>query len=115
MPATLDTPTPHLTRTNRPRPAADRLADAARVALLAGPTALAFFAGGYFDGPRAWAGVAAWLLVVVTAVVYPRLVTSGYGSRPSTYLAMKSFMFAPFAACDTAPHHSSGVKPFPAL
>ena len=36
--------------------------------LLAGPVALAFFSGGYFDGPRAWAGLGAWLLVAVAAL-----------------------------------------------
>ena len=41
----------------------------ARAALLAGPTALAFFSGGYFDGPRAWAGLLAWALVAVADVV----------------------------------------------
>jgi hypothetical protein len=38
---------------------------AAQVVLLTGPTALAFFAGGYFDEAQAWAGLAAWLLVAV--------------------------------------------------
>ena len=38
---------------------------AARAALLASPTALAFFAGGYFDEARAWAGLGVWLLVAV--------------------------------------------------
>ena len=33
--------------------------------LVLGPTALAFFTGGYFTGPRAWAGLGAWLLVVL--------------------------------------------------
>lgn len=37
----------------------------ALAALLAGPTALAFVAGGYFASPREWAGLLAWLLVVV--------------------------------------------------
>jgi hypothetical protein len=45
-----------------------RLLNAARVVLLAGPTALAFFTGGYFDRPRLWAGLIAWVLVV-TAVL----------------------------------------------
>ena len=36
--------------------------------LLAGPGALAFFSGGYFDRPRLWAGVVAWVAVVVAAV-----------------------------------------------
>ena len=35
--------------------------------LLLGPTALAFFSGGYFEGTRAWAGLGAWLLVVLGA------------------------------------------------
>ncbi|MFL5822908.1 MAG: O-antigen ligase family protein [Solirubrobacteraceae bacterium] len=37
----------------------------ARITLLFSPTALAFFAGGYFDEARAWAGLVAWLLVAV--------------------------------------------------
>jgi O-antigen ligase len=41
---------------------------AARVALLAGPTVLAFWSGGYFDTPRAVAGLVAWLLVAVALV-----------------------------------------------
>ncbi len=45
---------------------------AARMALLAGATALAFFSGGYFDEPRAWAGLGAWLLVVVGLLADPR-------------------------------------------
>jgi O-antigen ligase len=41
---------------------------AAGSALLAGPTALAFFSGGYFEGPRVWAGAGAWACVVVALV-----------------------------------------------
>jgi hypothetical protein len=37
-------------------------------ALLAGPTALAFFSGGYFQGPRVWAGAGAWACVVVALI-----------------------------------------------
>ncbi len=43
----------------------------ARVALLAGPTVLAFFTGGYFDTARAWAGLVAWLLVAVALLAAP--------------------------------------------
>jgi hypothetical protein len=43
-------------------------ANAARLILLAGPTVLAFFSGGYFDGARAWAGLVAWSLVAVAAL-----------------------------------------------
>ncbi len=42
---------------------------AARWALLAGPTALSFFAGGYFDEPRDWAGLAVWVLLAVGLVL----------------------------------------------
>jgi hypothetical protein len=73
VPTTLDTPASHRTRTNRRPTVADWLAGAARLALLAGPTAVAFFAGGYFDGPRAWAGAATWVIVAVIAVIYPRI------------------------------------------
>jgi O-antigen ligase len=45
---------------------------AARAAALAGPTALAFFSGGYFDEARAWAGLGAWLLAILALVLEPR-------------------------------------------
>jgi hypothetical protein len=49
-------------------------------ALIGGPTALAFFSGGFFDRPRLIAGVAAWILVVVAAVFAPQpLPTSAAG------------------------------------
>jgi hypothetical protein len=38
---------------------------AARLVLLGGATVLAFFSGGYFDQPQAWAGLIAWVLVGV--------------------------------------------------
>ncbi len=37
--------------------------------LLAVPVVLAFFSGGYFAAPRAWAGVAVWALVAVGCVL----------------------------------------------
>jgi hypothetical protein len=40
----------------------------ARLLVVAGPTALAFFAGGYFGEPRAWAGAGAWVAVVLGAL-----------------------------------------------
>jgi hypothetical protein len=48
--------------------------------LVSGPTILAFFSGGFFDRPRLIAGVAAWGLVVVAALLAPRpLPTSAAG------------------------------------
>ena len=44
---------------------------AAAVVTLAGPSALAFFSGGYFDEARLWAGIAACVLLVVAALVSP--------------------------------------------
>jgi hypothetical protein len=41
-------------------------------AVVVGPVALAFFSGGYFDEPRAWAGLGAWCLVLVAVVVSRR-------------------------------------------
>jgi hypothetical protein len=41
--------------------------------LLAAPTALAFFSGGYFGEARAWAGVGVWLAVVVAALAGARV------------------------------------------
>ncbi len=53
----------------------------ARVVLLAGPVALAFFSGGYFDGPRAWAGLVAWALVAVSMLAVPRPLPRSAGPR----------------------------------
>jgi O-antigen ligase len=48
--------------------------------LLAGPTALAFFSGGYFDEPRLVAALVAWAVVAVVALAIPRpLPRSGPG------------------------------------
>ncbi len=47
------------------------IAMAAIAALLVGPTVLAFFAGGFFDLPRAWAGIIAWAAVFAAALVVP--------------------------------------------
>jgi O-antigen ligase len=40
--------------------------------LLIGPGLLACFDGGYFDGPRLWAAIAAWALLAVVAIALPR-------------------------------------------
>ncbi|PTL56651.1 O-antigen ligase family protein [Paraconexibacter algicola] len=42
-----------------------------RGGLLAGPVVLAFFSGGFFDGPRLWALAGCWALVVAAAVLAP--------------------------------------------
>lgn len=49
-----------------------RLQHAVAVVLLLGPGLLACFNGGYFDRPRLWAGIAAWILLAVVAVALPR-------------------------------------------
>ena len=59
-------------------------AAAARLVLLAGATALAFFTGGYFDEARAWAGLVAWALVVVAVVLGP----GSLPRSPSAWLAI---------------------------
>ena len=43
----------------------------ASAVLLAGPTVLAFFTGGYFASARTWAGVGAWVLVAAGLVLRP--------------------------------------------
>jgi hypothetical protein len=54
----------------------------ASAALLAGPTVLAFCSGGYFAPARAGAGIGAWALVAVTALV--RRPPAATGSPPRT-------------------------------
>lgn len=49
----------------------------ARAVLLGGPTALAFFSGGYFDEPRAWAGLGAWILVAIGLLAGPGALPRG--------------------------------------
>ncbi len=44
----------------------------AAAVLLGGPTVIAFFSGGYFDGPRVLAALIAWVLVVAVALLAPR-------------------------------------------
>jgi hypothetical protein len=52
----------------------------AAAGLLIGPTVLAFYAGGYFDGPRLVATLVVWVLVLGAAFVSPRpLPSSGPG------------------------------------
>lgn len=56
-----------------PRPQALALparlpADGARLGLLLGPTTLAFFSGGYFEGARLTAAIVAWVLLAVLAL-----------------------------------------------
>lgn len=46
--------------------------DGARAALLAGPTVIAFFSGGYFDNTRDWAGAVTSILVVIALIFAPR-------------------------------------------
>jgi hypothetical protein len=58
----------------------DGVSGAARAVLLAGATALAFFSGGYFDLPRAWAGLVAWALVAVAVALEPRAPARRRGS-----------------------------------
>jgi hypothetical protein len=75
------------------------------VALLAGPTALAFFQGGYFDQARLIAGLVAWALVGVAAVVSPQPLPRGRGGRIAlaglvllTAWTGASFAWAPLSA-----------------
>jgi hypothetical protein len=44
----------------------------AAAVLLVGPTVLAFYSGGYFDGPRLVATLVAWILVALAALAAPR-------------------------------------------
>jgi hypothetical protein len=50
-------------------------------ALIGGPTALAFFSGGFFDRPRLIAGIAAWAVVLVAAVLAPRPLPNSAAGR----------------------------------
>lgn len=77
---------------------------ASRLLLLAGPTVLAFFAGGYFQGPRSWAGAGAWLAVLLGLAAGARLPRGRDGRLALAGLALLagwtlvSVVWAPVAA-----------------
>src|SRR4051794_32092188 len=48
-----------------------RVAFAGAICLLGGPTAVAFFSGGYYTQPRSIAAIVAWLLVLALAATGP--------------------------------------------
>jgi hypothetical protein len=50
-------------------------------AVVCGPTALAFFSGGYFGPARLIAGIAAWALVVLVVLLTPRPLPSSTAGR----------------------------------
>jgi hypothetical protein len=52
-----------------------------RTAVLAGPTVLAFFAGGYFDAPRLTAALVAWALVLIATLSQPRPLPAARAGR----------------------------------
>jgi O-Antigen ligase len=49
--------------------------------LISGPTAIAFFSGGFFDRPRLVAGIGAWALVIVAVALAPRPLPAGAPGR----------------------------------
>jgi hypothetical protein len=71
----------------------------ARATLIAAPTALAFFAGGYFAGPRVWAGLVAWFLVAVAALTQPRIATH---CRPTWVAVGGISLLAVWTLCSVA-------------
>lgn len=87
LPVSASTPLANIADLPAPLPdrAANRLDRVARLGvqavLLLGPTVLAFRAGGYFDGPRTVAAVAAWALVAVSAVAFERPLPAGAPAR----------------------------------
>ena len=54
--------------------------------LLAVPTVLAFFSGGYFAGPRLIAGAVTWALVIAAAWLVPQ---AWLRQRPLNYLGFE--------------------------
>jgi hypothetical protein len=90
------------------------LVTGARAVLLAGPTTIAFFTGGYFDSPREVAGVIAWLLVAVAMIVVPRPLPRGAGGRLAiaglVLLAIWTLLSATWApVAGTAYHYGQRV------
>ncbi|HLM08400.1 MAG TPA: O-antigen ligase family protein [Thermoleophilaceae bacterium] len=57
------------------------VAAALAASLIAGPTVLAFFSGGYFERPRLIAGILAWVAVLAAVVVARRPLPRASGAR----------------------------------
>src|SRR2546429_5311292 len=89
---------------------------ASRVALLTGPTVLAFASGGFSDEPRLIAGIVAWVLVAVAAVAAPRPMPAGGPGRLalaglaglSARVAL-SLLWAPLAGAAPPPAPPGGL------
>jgi O-antigen ligase len=86
---------------------------AACAILLAGPAVLSFFTGGYFAGPRAWAGLLAWLLVALAAGLgtgrlrwSPGVTLTLAGSGGLAALGLASMLWAPIVS---NAYHSSQI------
>jgi O-Antigen ligase len=71
----------------------------AAAVLLAGPTVLAFFSGGFFDGPRFVATLTAWVLVLVVALAAPRPLP---GSAPGRFALAGLALIAAWSAASLA-------------
>ncbi|HET9102970.1 MAG TPA: O-antigen ligase family protein, partial [Solirubrobacteraceae bacterium] len=67
--------------TGAPRGPRERVLLAAAAVLLAGPTVIAFWSGGYFDAPRIDAGLIAFALFAVAVVACPRPLPARRGGR----------------------------------
>ena len=63
------------------------------------PTVLAFFSGGFFDKPRLAAALVAWILVVVVAVAAPQPLPS---SRPGRLALLGLFLLCAWTAASFA-------------
>jgi hypothetical protein len=64
---------------------------AAGLILLAGPTILAFFTGGYFEPARAWAGLVIWVLAALALILVPGLPRSRSAWSAIGALALLAF------------------------
>jgi O-antigen ligase len=78
---------------------------AAATALIALPTVLAFFSGGFFDKPRLVAAIGVWLLVLLAVALAPRPLPASAPGRWAllgllllTILSAVSFAWAPIGA-----------------
>jgi O-Antigen ligase len=71
----------------------------AAAVLLASPTVLAFFSGGFFDGPRYVATLTMWVLVLIVALAAPRPLPS---SAPGRFALAGLALIAAWSAASLA-------------
>jgi hypothetical protein len=76
-----------------------------RAGLLAGPTVLAFFSGGYFPTPQLWALIAAWAMLAIAALAVPGSIVPRAAATRLALAGLGAYAAWAWIASSAAPQH----------